>query len=292
MSLITGIQEYCTKDGPGIRTTVFFKGCSLKCGWCHNPEAIHFSNEIAYYSRKCIRCGKCGQVCPQHLLSEGPGVPGSLCSLCGLCVKHCPTGALRLVAQEYSVETLCSRILADRVFFEVSGGGVTFSGGEPLLQDDLPAILKTMHNNGIHTAVETALNVPLERLKIIIDNVDLFLVDIKMVDTELHRFYTGVDTNTIHSNIRYLTQTESKICFRTPVIPGVNDNVKAMNEIEEFITSLPHFERYNIELIPFHNYCVPKYESLGLKYQFASCDNLTERDLESLKKQFKTIKVY
>ena len=199
---IFDIQRNSFVDGPGIRTTVFFKGCNLHCTWCHNPESQSAKPEMMFYKNKCTGCGKCREKCPNAL---------EKCELCGKCTIYCPHDAREICGKEYTVDEVLKEILKDKTFYDNSGGGVTFSGGECMLQIDfLEEILKECKKNGIHTAVDTAGHVPFEFFERIIPYTDLFLYDVKCFDSDKHRQYTGVENQLILKNLKRLLATRSE----------------------------------------------------------------------------------
>ena len=250
---IFDIERSSFVDGPGIRTTVFFKGCNLRCAWCHNPESQKRESELAFFESRCTGCGKCREKCPNALAS---------CNLCGACTVYCPTDARKLYGKEMTVSEILDEILRDRAFYENSGGGVTFSGGECLLQIDvLEELLKACKAEGIHTAVDTAGHVPYEFFERILPYTDLFLYDVKAFDTEIHKQYTGVGNERILENLAKLLQIGAPIWVRIPTIPTVNANVEEMQKIKAF------FDTYGtpkkIELLPYHAMGEGKCTALG-----------------------------
>ena len=274
---ITNIQPFSLDDGPGIRTTVFFRGCNLRCAWCHNPECIPFQAVLRYNESVCIGCGLCGENCPNgcHQLDEtGHVINRAACSGCGACVSACPAGALELNGRGYSEEELFKILDADHAFFKRSGGGVTFSGGEPVLQNIfLSGILKRCKENGLHTAVDTAGNVLWEMFESILPNTDLFLYDIKMITPEKHLEATGVRNDKILENLTELCRRNAKIWVRVPIIPDFH-NADEISKIAAFLKDLP-LER--IELIPYHRYGVGKYKSLGVPYTLTCTEPSAEQ---------------
>lgn len=258
---VTDIQRFTTRDGPGIRTTVFMKGCNLRCRWCHNPEAIHPTRELCFHVRKCVGCGACAAACSRGRFTEGHGafVFDAECVACGKCAKVCPAGAIAEASRELTLEEILKTVLRDRSFYRPDGG-VTVSGGEPLLQKELPALLRALQEQGIHTAVDTAFCVPWERIEAAMPYTSLFLTDIKAIDSDLHRELTGVSNELILDNIRRLAASGKDFWIRVPVIPGQNSG--EMEKIAEFVRSLNRPD-VPVELIPYHNMAGGKYASLG-----------------------------
>lgn len=250
---IFDIERNSFVDGPGIRTTVFFKGCNLKCKWCHNPESQAPEKEIMLYKDKCIGCGKCREVCPNHLKK---------CDFCGKCELFCAADARRICGKEYTVDEVLSEILKDKSFYETSGGGATFSGGECMLQIDfLCELLKKCKENGIHTAVDTAGNVPWKYFEFIIPYTDMFLFDVKCISENLHIAGTGASNRLIIENLTTLSSVfKGSIFIRIPVIGSFNDTKEEMNKIKEFLNNI-NFDK--IELLPYHNIGNNKYTALN-----------------------------
>ena len=259
------IKPFAVHDGPGIRTTVFFKGCPLRCVWCHNPEGLFKAPQLAAYAHKCISCGSCAAACPQgaHQLREGSHVfLRENCISCGTCVGVCPQNALTLYGKEVTLEWLLPQLLADKEFYDASGGGVTLSGGECLLQPDFcAALLRELKANGIHTAVDTCGAVPREAFDMVLPYTDLFLYDVKAVDSSLHRRLTGRDNEQILKNLLALDRVGAEIELRVPVIPGCNDSEP--DAIRAFAKTLRH--PHKLTLLPYHNLAGSKYAALGLK---------------------------
>ena len=249
---IFDIERNSFVDGPGIRTTVFFKGCNLKCAWCHNPESQDFKPQMMFYKDKCKGCGKCMEICP---------TPES-CTLCGRCSVYCPTDARKVCGKEYTVDEVFSEIIKDKSYYENSGGGVTFSGGECMLQIDfLCEILKKCKENGIHTAVDTAGYVPFENFEKILPYTDLFLYDIKCFDNEKHREFVGVSNDLILENLAKLLNININVIIRVPVIAGVNDSQEEMLKIKSFLDS--NGGVLKVELLPYHSMGENKYAAIG-----------------------------
>ena len=252
---IFDIQKFSVIDGPGIRTTVFFKGCNLRCGWCHNPESQKKHTEFLFYRNKCISCGMCAKVC-----GRGEGK----CTLCGKCAQYCPVHAREICGKDYTVEEIFHQIEADKLFYNTSGGGVTFSGGECMLQIDfLEAIMKECRQAGIHTAVDTAGCVPWEYFRRVIPFADMFLYDMKCFAEELHIQGTGVSNRLILENLSRLSdETNIDIIIRIPVIPGFNADDMEMERMAGYLSKL---RIRDVELLPYHPMGENKYTALGME---------------------------
>lgn len=250
---IFDIQRNSFVDGPGIRTTVFFKGCNLKCRWCHNPESQSAKKQMMFYENKCTKCGKCREVCPNRLNS---------CNFCGKCEIYCPNEARKICGKEYSVDEVFDEVMKDKAFYENSGGGVTFSGGECMLQVDfLCEILKKCHENGIHTAIDTAGNVPWECFEKVLPYTDMFLYDVKAFSEELHKQGTGVSNKLIIENLIHLSG-KCDIIIRIPVIGGFNDDNYEIENIANFLKKIKCIKK---EALPYHSMGEHKYDALGMK---------------------------
>lgn len=250
-AMIFDIQRNSFVDGPGIRTTVFFKGCNLRCKWCHNPESQSFEKQMMFYKDKCTGCGKCREVCPNHLKK---------CDFCGKCELYCPADARKVCGREYTPAEVFAEVIKDKAFYDNSGGGVTFSGGECMLQlDFLREILEKCKSAGIHTAVDTAGNVPWKSFEKILPFTDLFLYDIKAFGAELHRKGTGVSNELILENLKNLSG-RADVIVRIPVIGGYNDNDEEIRQIADFLKQIKIIKA---ELLPYHAMGEHKYTALG-----------------------------
>jgi pyruvate formate lyase activating enzyme len=265
--MIFDIKKYSINDGPGIRTTVFFQGCGLACQWCHNPESQSRLPVLMYRANRCVLCGECVRVCEHQSISINgiAATDRSTCEVCGACAKACYNGAREVSGYLASVEQVMSEVLRDTPFFEGSGGGVTFSGGEPLLQHRfLLELLRTCCEHELHTVVDTSGYATWEVLNSILDYVDLFLFDLKMMDDERHIRYTGVSNRLILSNLKQLAEAGSAIYIRIPLIPGINDDEENLRQSGEFIRTLPNIS--GVELMGYHDLAAAKYAALGLDY--------------------------
>jgi len=267
---IFDIQRFSTHDGPGIRTTVFLKGCPLRCLWCHNPEGLSPDPQLSFSPEKCIGCGNCVALCPNHvhrLEPSGEGVVHVLnrerCRLCGTCANACVAGATEIVGRNVAVAEVMGEVLADRAFYGFSGGGLTLSGGEPMLQFDFSeALLRAAKGQGLHCCVETSGFAPRRHFESLLGLVDLFLYDYKETDPERHIEYTGVPNDLILENLRGLHAWGAQIALRCPIIPGLNDHEDHFAGIAALARQMPNLER--IELVPYHPLGRGKIERLGM----------------------------
>lgn len=250
--VIFHIQKFSVHDGPGLRTTVFFKGCNLRCRWCHNPESWLPTPQMMRFAEKCTGCGLCREVCPSN---------GEKCTLCGLCTEVCTPGARSVTGKGYTTDQVMAQIRADRAFYEKSGGGVTFSGGECMLQPEfLGALLSACREEGIATAVDTAGCVPYDRFVQILPETDLFLYDIKCISSGLHRQYTGTDNSLILKNYQKLLASGTRVWVRVPVVPGFNNSADEMEKIRAF---LAENRPEKLELLAYHDLGATKFAAAG-----------------------------
>lgn len=277
--LVVNIQNFCTEDGPGIRTTVFLKACSLRCKWCSNPETIHPKPELAFKRSKCVGAKECGLClkppCPEGAMYVVDGPDDKVHINWELANDHgtdlaavCPTGALYMFGQEMTVDEVLAQVEEDAPFFAESGGGITVSGGECQLQPDFVAeLLLEAHNRGINTAIETASNVPFRFVEQVLPHVDFVYHDIKFIDSVRHKKWTGVDNARILDNLKraYAKWPDKKFITRTPLIPGVNDSEDDIRAVLAFVR--PHKNVIKYELLPYHRFGQSKYEFLGRDYE-------------------------
>jgi pyruvate formate lyase activating enzyme len=290
--LILHLQRLSTEDGPGIRTSVFFKGCPLHCEWCHNPESISLHPQVHWLEERCIGCDTCQEACPKHGLwrtSDGLEIDRQVCDGCGACAEACPSNAIELLGKRVSAAELLQELLKDRTYFEKSNGGVTLTGGEPAMQPGFAAsLLHQLKEAIIHTAVDTSGLCSAKVLEKLLDGADLILYDLKEIEPERHRQYTGQDNHIIIQNLLYLRQLlnerwpNKELWIRTPIIPGRTarpDNIRA---IGAFIHSKLDGLVARWELCAFNNLCRDKYSRLGQEWAFASTPLLPAEELESL----------
>jgi pyruvate formate lyase activating enzyme len=284
--IIFDIKRYAIHDGPGIRTTVFFKGCPLACPWCHNPEGIDPSPQVVYRKSKCIGCLECVDACPEKALSAGPDgimTDDALCNLCGTCVNVCPAAARELVGENKNVESLMHIIRKDVPFFDTSGGGVTFSGGEPLMQAEfLLAMLKACGKEDIHRALDTTGYTDLDSLKQVARHTDLVLFDLKFIDPKKHRHYTGVSNEQILKNLETLAQNNSRVIIRIPLIPGINDDDDNINSTVSYLNHLPQIE--SVHILPYHDFQKSKYDTFSMNYTARDVNPPSPARVEEIRK--------
>ncbi len=266
--VVFDVKRFAIHDGPGIRTTVFLKGCPLKCRWCHNPEGQAGEPELVTHGSRCIGCGACLDACPEHAISIDETIAVTdrrLCTGCGSCVEVCYAEARELAGREMTVRDVVAEVERDRAFYDESAGGVTFSGGEPLFQGEfLLALLETCAERGIEAAVDTCGFCAWETLEAVRKYTALFLYDLKLIDETRHRESTGVSNRLILENLKALSQAGQTITLRVPVIPGVNDDAEEIHRIGEFVADLPALQR--IDLLPYHDTAVEKYGRLDRVY--------------------------
>jgi pyruvate formate lyase activating enzyme len=284
--VVFNIQRFSVNDGPGIRTTVFLKGCPLHCPWCHNPESISPSREIALRADRCIRCGDCLTACKNNAIHRVNGsftLDRVLCARCGECVEVCVTDARAVIGDEMTVEELMNEIKKDMIFYRQSGGGASFSGGEPLLQHEfLSAVLKECREEGIHTTVDTSGFASAAVLKSIADDTDLFLYDLKLMNDTKHREFTGVSNHRVLENLRLLIDWNKNVIIRLPLIPALNDDEESIRALGTFVASLQTIRE--IHVLPYHRSGIEKYQRIGSVYSMASLEVPLQEMLQSVVK--------
>jgi len=262
------IQRFCIHDGPGIRTTVFLKGCPLRCPWCHNPESWLMSPQVLFYEARCIGCGTCKRVCPvEGAIVPGPGerINRALCTGCGLCAEACPAEALVLCGKQMSVAQVMAEVQKDRPFYESSGGGMTVSGGEPLMQPEFTvSLLAAGKAAGLHCALDTCGHGEPAALEEAAASCDLVLYDLKLLDPQEHAKVIGVDNALILQNLRLVCESGVPVVIRVPVIPGFTDSAEHVRAAAALAASLPHVE--GVELMRYNPLGEPKWRRLGMKY--------------------------
>ena len=269
-ALIFDIKPYSINDGPGIRITIFLKGCPLSCDWCHNPEGISPHLQKLYSKAKCIGCGTCVENCPLNALTltaEGIITNTDLCDLCGICADVCPTKAMEMSGTKVTVEEIMKRIRRETVMMDQSEGGVTISGGEPMMQSDfLIELLDALGSEGIHRAVDTTGLAKTETLLEVAKRTDLFLYDLKMMDSQRHKKFTGVTNEKILENLKILAESGANINIRIPLIKGINADEDNIRKSAEFVAELAG-EKKLVSLLPYHNIAIHKYGKLGQDYE-------------------------
>jgi len=269
--MVFDIRRFSIHDGPGIRTTVFFKGCPLSCWWCHNPESQQPEQEVMFHPNRCLRCGACQAACSHNAISLQEEIfltDPARCQRCGACVTACPAQARELVGKPMTVAEVITQIERDVAFFDESGGGVTVSGGEPLMQPRfLKALLMACKEMELHTVLDTCGHASWKIIEAVRPFVDLFLYDIKLVDNQQHIRYTGAPNTQILSNLQKLAESGAKIILRAPLIPGINDGEEQLNQVAALGRSLPGVER--LDLLAYHYAGAGKYDRLSLGYRLA-----------------------
>jgi pyruvate formate lyase activating enzyme len=264
---ILRIERFAIHDGPGIRTTVFLKGCPLRCSWCHSPESQLLEPQFMPRPERCVRCGACTDACPHHAVGpaadRAPVAPDA-CNTCGACALACPTGARELVGRTMGVDALMAEIERDRIFYDESGGGVTFSGGEPLMQPEfLIDMVRACRASAVHVAVDTCGHADTAALLEVARDADLFLFDLKMMDEERHRLFTGATNVRILENLERLAAIPANVIVRFPLIPGVNDDDDNVRATGAFLASL---RLTRIDVLPYHRAGLAKYDRLQRPY--------------------------
>ena len=287
MKNITNIQKFSIHDGDGIRTTVFFKGCPLKCEWCHNPETQRFEKEMQVDREKCSGCGTCASVCPNGAVrmteDHRPSWDPKACTFCGKCENFCPAGVREIVGREYTVKELTKELMKDQMFYEESGGGVTFSGGEVMSMDMdfILAMAKELKRQDVTLTIDTCGYVPYERFEKILPYVNTFLYDVKVMDPELHKKYMGTDNKLILENLVRLSQDGARIYIRIPTIKEVNGNEENMKETIAFLKQ-HDIHPAGVNLLPYHDTGSGKYAKLDMEYKGTDLHAPDKEEMEAL----------
>lgn len=287
--LVTNIQKFSVHDGPGIRSVVFFKGCPLSCKWCSNPENINSDPELMYHPTKCIGCGFCVDQCEfgaNTVVDDQILFDASKCIDCGRCAAKCCTLAREMKGRAYTVDELVKELDKDIPFYQNSGGGITYSGGEPLLHPEMILALSSGYKaQGINSAVETCGFVPWSNIEKILSVIDLFLFDVKFIDGEKHKQYCGKSNELILDNLKKLCEKKQKVIVRIPIIPGVNDTEADLDLAGGFLQTIRSDIEY-VNCLPYHNYGVSKYDALGIRYELQEIKAPEAERMEEIKKHF------
>lgn len=290
---ILQILRMSTEDGPGLRTTVFFKGCGLRCSWCHNPESISAKHQLQWIGSRCINCRLCLETCPNGALSfaeQGLAIDRGKCVGCGACVEECPSTALEMWGEKWAVDGLVREVIKDKAFFENSqDGGITASGGDPTMQAPfVAAFLKGVREHGLHTALDTCGFCARDSLEPILPQAELVLFDLKVMDSEMHKRHTGASNEKILSNLRFVGEymrtheLPRRLWIRTPIIPGATDHPDNIRGIGKFIAANLEGVVERWEMCSFNNLCQDKYIRLDLDWEFKNCELITRQQMERL----------
>ena len=286
MPIIYNIQQYSLQDGPGSRTTIFVKGCTLCCPWCHNPETQKLEKELLYDADKCTGCGKCIEVCDENGIQAVEGVlltDRKKCVLCGKCIGICVAGAREFSGKETTIDQVVSDVMRDEMFFLSSGGGVTISGGDPMLFPDFTEeVARRLHENMIHVCVDTAACGEYKYLENLMPYTDLFLIDLKSMDEKKYREVIGGSLSLVQENIEKLLDAGAEVRVRVPVIPGFNDSDEETDLFTEYLGGLLKRGLSGLDLLPFHSYASKKYRASDRwdMYQYKEAESLQAEDLK------------
>ena len=288
---IANIARGSLHDGPGVRTVIYFKGCPLRCRWCHNPETWSAHAQTICRPNKCIGCGQCIATCPEHHIMENDRIVFSRdgCSACGACAERCPANALAVIGEKKTTEDVWEKLQKDLHYYRASGGGVTFSGGECLLYPEFVArVAKRCQAEGIHTAVESALCIPWKNAETVLPFIDLFFADLKLVDPQKHQDYTGKDNHLILQNLQQLSTSAREVIVRIPLIPGVNDSPDDMRDFGTVLNGLGK-KVSCVELLRYNDLASSKYEQLGLEYFSFGKETRSKETLAALVKELQRV---
>ncbi|OUP01291.1 radical SAM protein [Drancourtella sp. An210] len=288
--LVTNIQKYSIHDGDGIRTSVFFKGCPLKCTWCHNPETQKYTNQLLTNELKCTGCGYCAEECPEHAIRIEGGkalTDQKACTLCGKCTDVCPQNLREMAGKTYTVKELVKELKKDEMFYEESGGGVTLSGGEVLANDMdyMEELARELYKSGISVTIDTCGYVPYSHFERILPYTETFLYDIKSMDPEKHRKYMGEDNRLILENLEKLSKDGARIYIRIPTIKEVNGTEEDMQAVIDFLLE-KKIRTPQVNLLPYHNTGSSKYERLGTEYEGKNLSAPSKEEMEHFVKMF------
>lgn len=286
---IINIQKYSIHDGDGIRTTIFLKGCPLSCLWCHNPESQNYGEELMYNGEKCTGCMACIDICPQRAISKEENqvfTDRNKCNLCKACIDYCVNNAREFVGKEYKVAQLVKEAEKDRMFYEESGGGITLSGGEVMTQnmDYIEELLKKLKKKGYNIAIDTCGQAPYENYTRVLNYVDTFLYDIKLMDNEKHIKYIGKSNKLILDNLKKLSEARANINIRIPLVESINTDDESIEDFIKFLKNNINVKKIN--LLPYHNTGKSKYERLQKVYEGVNFEAPSKERMETIKDKF------